>query len=365
MKFIMQKNVLLENLTIASKFTSSRLSSNSILQGVLLKNENETLHIFSTNLSSFFHTSIKSAQKEKWEIIIDPRKTIEFLSFLEEGNVVLEGDDKKIMIYQEGVRGTFPVMPASDFPYPTNLKDVQEEEMDVKTFMFLTGSVLFSSSKDAGRPVLHSVFFDLREEKKKLVSTDGFRLTCAPFPAKTTGSFLVPSSFLHEATSLMKANDKIIWKYSPSEKVFEIKAGDCTLSTRTVEGDFPPYERVIPQEKSVTVLVDTQELEKKIKAVSVFAKEQSGVIVCEVGDGKISLFPKTAEKDVAIASLDAKVEGNTLRVAYNYRYILDYLSTTKKKNVTIEFMRSDSPSLFLEEGRKGRLHVIMPVRIQD
>jgi len=118
MKLKILKNLFLEKLNLASRFTSSKISSLPSLQGILLKTDQKHLHFYSTNLSFYFHTKIKIQEGQQQQTIIEPKKIIEFVSLLPSGEIDLEIKENKIIISSGKTKGTFSIIKADDFPFP-------------------------------------------------------------------------------------------------------------------------------------------------------------------------------------------------------------------------------------------------------
>lgn len=365
MKININKEVFLEKLSLASRFTSSRLSSLVVLQGVLLESKDDKLHFFSTNLSSYYHTFIKiKPEKENMRIVIEPKKIVEFLSLLPTGNLEMEIEAKQILISLGKTKGTFSILPADEFPLPPKM---EKEEQKIKA-EFLTSNlplILFAASRDETRPALTGVNFVARDDDMIMVATDGFRLSLTKVKkAIQIPSMIIPSGFLDEVIRLVK-NEDIYFGYSESEKTISIRSGENDFYSRLVEGEFPPFEKVIPAEKTTTVVLDKEEFLRNVKLISVFARELSSIIMLQVNKDGVFLKPKTDSAGQNITFQEGKTEGEDQRVAFNYRFLLDFLNHVKSKQVAVEIVRSDAPVVFRPTGMPDFIHIIMPVRIQE
>lgn len=365
MKITILKETFLEKLSLASKFTSNKLTSTSSLQGVYLKGEKKLLHFYSTNLNYFYHTTLKNEDISQFEIIIEPRKIIEFLSLLNPGKIEVEIKEKEIIITQNKTRGDFPLFTKNDFPFPPKITG---EKQKIKTNFLkeIFPLLLFSTSTDETRPVLTGINFVSQGEEMQLVATDGFRLSLltvkkeAPFP-----SSIIPSVFLGEILRMIKEEEELFFSYSQEEKMIVFYLSDNELYSRLIEGEYPPYEKVIPPEKKTTIIVEREELLRKIKLTSIFAREFSNVIIVKTEKEEIQLTPKTSEGKENVDYLEAEITGEPQKIAFNYKFLLDFLNNVSSKKIIIELLRSDAPAVFRAENLKNFLHIIMPVRIQE
>ena len=127
MKILLHKNEFLEKLELSSHFTSSKLSSSTSLQGVCLIGEESIVHFYSTDLNYYYHSFLKKENSDKFRIIIEPRKIIEFLSLLPEAKIEIDIKEKAIVISQGKIKGQFPLFSDQDFPFPPkNTKEMQK-----------------------------------------------------------------------------------------------------------------------------------------------------------------------------------------------------------------------------------------------
>jgi DNA polymerase-3 subunit beta len=365
MKISLQRDFLLENLSFALRFTSSKLSSLTTLQGVLIKNEKNFLHFYSTNLSSYYHSSMKSDEKQTFEIVIEPKKLTEFLSLLSSGELEVEIKEKQITVTQGKTRGGFPLIVSKDFPLPP---PVEEKGQKIKADFFVKNLplVLFSASSDDSRPVLTGVNLVSQDEELLMVTTDGFRLSLLKLKKEIElPSMIIPSSFLSEALNFLKDEKEIELKYSPKEKLIGLTIGRYELYSRLIEGEYPPFEKVIPADKKTTAETDKDELLRNIKLISIFARDVSNIIIIQTTKDAVQLKPKAEVGENNSTQQDAEVQGEEQKIAFNYKFLLELLNHLDAKKISMEFLRSDSPAVFRSDKYPNLLHIIMPVRIQE
>lgn len=357
------KEEFLEKLTLASKFTSSRLVSASVLQGVCLTGEENILHLYSTNLNYYFHTSIKTPGKNAFKVVVEPKKLSEFLSLLPAGKISITVGEKNIVVESGKIKAEFPLLDAKEFPFPPKITGTKQK---IKASFLKKNlpTVVFSASSDETRPALTGVNFVADEDALRLVSTDGFRLSLLTLKKEEAfPSMIVPAQFLIEVARLIEG-EEVNFSYSPEEKTLVFYVGGHDLYTRLIEGDYPPYEKVIPSDKKTTAVVDREEFLRNVKLVSIFARDFSNVVVLNIKKGELTVAPKTGESEKNIVSAEAEVDGEPQKIAFNYKFLLDFLTNSSSKKVVLELLRSDAPAVFKSEGADNFIHIIMPVRIQ-
>lgn len=364
MKISLLKEGFLEKLNLASKFTSSRLVSSSVLQGVCLIGRENTIDLYSTNLNYYYHTTIKNEGRHEFKIVVEPKKISEFLSLISESRIEIEITDKKLTIESGRVKGEFPLFESGEFPLPPTLTT---EKKKIKAALIKKNlpTIVFSASSDETRPVLTGIDFVSTGDDLKLVSTDGFRLSLLTLKKEESlPSMIVPAPFLSEVAKLID-EDEVSFSYSQEEKILAFHIGSHNLYTRLIDGEFPPFEKVIPTDKKTIVIIDREEFLRNVKLVSIFAREFSSVIILKVEKEGVVLLPKTGGDSANVVKQDAVVEGEAQRIAFNYKFLVDFLSNSSAKKIVIELLRGDAPALFKSEGQDNFIHIIMPIRIQE
>jgi DNA polymerase-3 subunit beta len=366
MKYILDKETLLEILNQANKFSSSRGITLPVLQGVMIEAEKNSLVFTSTNLNVFYQRAlvVDGVGDEALKVVVDAKKVVEFLALLSPGEIEVVFEQNKIAFVQKKAKGAFPLSAATDFPQPAVLEE-KPQSVSMDFLQSVVPFLTFSTAKDETRPVLTAICLTQRDDKPLMVATDGFRLSLCDMKQKLVDkATLIPADFLLEVIRQVRDEKEIKITISQEQHMMKVESAIATYHSRLVEGDFPPYEKVIPSSVITTVTCDADELQRATKLVSVFARESSNIVLFGVDKTGLTLKPKGDISDEVGTVIDARVEGESLTVAFNNRFILEYLQHTKSKEVVIEFLRSDAPVVFRETEREGAMHIIMPVRIQ-
>jgi len=365
MKINLKGNVVLEKLSLATHFTSSRLGSVAALQGVLLIGEKNKLHFYSTNLSSYFHTAIEVEGVDGLRTIVDAKKITEFLNLLSAGNIEVEVTDKAIVFHQEKTKGAFPLMKLEDFPLPPTMEG-EEEKIAAEVLRQNLPLILFTAARDETRPVLSGINFLNVQNQTYMVATDGFRLSLMKTKKiKGLPSMLVPAEFLGEVIRQIGEAKELLFGFSEEEKMVVFRIGDNDFYSRLIEGEFPPFEKVIPAETITQVTLDRADFLRNVKLVSVFARDFSNIVICEFNENELSMKPKTDTGGENTTAQEIEMKGDSQSVAFNYRFLLDFLNNTDSKKIRLEILRSNAPVVFKKEENPDFIHIIMPVRIQE
>ncbi len=365
MKFTIDRDVFFNQINTVQKFTSDRLNTSAALQGVYITVEKKKIHFYATDLNTYCHTVSDLSADEATDIIIEPKKILEFVQFLQQGDIHITVENNSILIQQEKTKGTFPVIVAEDFPLPPKLT---EEAQEVKPEFLLNNLpfLLFTASSDDARPVLTGINFVASEEDLTLVATDGFRLSLVKEKRKGTfSSMIIPADFLKEVLRYVRDAKTVSFTYSEKEHLVLFKVGETEFYSRLIDGEFPPYERVIPEEKKATAVLKREDLLRNTKLISIFAREYSNVIIYDFSKEGLILSPKKEANADNTTTQDITFDGDQIRVAFNYKYVVDFLNHIDAEEIEVELLRSDAPVVFKIPKNNTFMHIIMPVRIQE
>ncbi len=362
------KEILKEKLQAASSFLKSSITSSAV-SGVLLEGSKKGLEIYSTNLSSFYSSTIPLSINQPFSLVVEPKKIIEVLSVLDTEEIELEVKEKKLVIKTDKAKTEFSAMEVSDYPKPPKIQkkaSVFAEEIIEKLPL-----VLFSAAVDDSRPILTGVNFAKKEGELLMVTTDGFRLSLVKTKGENLeglqeGEYVVPADFLRVVLREMRRIENIGFSYDEKEKLIYFSIGQDEYFSRLIEGDFPPYEKVIPSNFSTEVVLDHERFLRNIKLASIFAKDYSNVILFEVRKDGIYILPRMDEAAAEAQTFqEGEVKGEEVKVAFNFKFVVELLNNVKGERVKVKIVRSDAPVVFEIEGRENFLHIIMPIRISE
>lgn len=366
MKITINKDILLKKLSVAYNFTSQQISSAPSLKGIKILFENKKLQLFSSNLHDYYSTTIQTISgEEKIECIIDAKKIIEFLQYVQDEIITIEKSDTKLHIYTKISVGEFILFKEKDFPeWP--MCDGDKIEIEEKIIKYLP-FIIFSASKDDSRPVLTSILFNPKEEENNIVSTDGFRMSLYTYKSNknSINKVMISSKFLQYILSTLKEK-KLTCIFSKDNKLIEVVFENDHFISRVIEGEYPPYEKVIPDKTTTIIRVDREEFITNLKLMSVFAREKSNIMIFDIKKKEFIIRPKqeaTINSNVKQQTL--YFEGEEIQIAFNYQFLVEYLANNKSQVVEMRFATPTSPGIFCNPEEQEYIHVIMPLRIQE
>lgn len=352
-------------LSLATRFISSRLQL-PILANVLLSARANKLYISSTNLETSASVSIGAKVTEPGEIAVPGKACAELVTNLNKGTVDLSCDKEILIIAGDGFKSSISGINSSDFPdVPSVL--AKESSPLPSGFTKALSKVVFSVSIDETRPSLTGVLMTAEGKGLFLVSTDGFRLSKKKIALSEKLDFdkvLVPRTILSEV-GRGGESEEIKFSYNKSDGQVLFAQGKVVLTSRTIAGEFPDFEKIIPKNSGTKVSVDKEELGRAVKLASVFARTEASVVKLNVDKKGLEVSAQSASLGEEKTKIDAKVAGEAVEIAFNYHFIEEFLAVVEGETAEMEFVNATSPGKFLDPKDSDYLHLIMPVKLQS
>lgn len=372
MRLEILQETLNEGLGIVSRFVSLRPQL-PILSNILLATEEGKLLLSATNLELGVNLWLGAKIEKEGKIALPAREITEFVSYLSGGKLILEKEEKqdRLTISSPQAKGSFVGMKADEFPRVPRLEKEKSFTLPLEGLREAVSQVSFAAAEDETRPVLGGVYWQFKDNQYQMVATDGYRLSLkkVPFPKKEKKEkmvFLVPARSLNEMVRLSKGDEV---KVSLSEDENQVVFGfpQLEVSSRLLEGEFPEYEKIIPQESKTQVVVSREDFIQAVKIASVFAREAANIIVFQIDKKEVVLTVEAPQVGENRTSLPAQTEGEPLKIAFNYRFLLDFLGAVppEEKELVWQLNTPLSPAVFKLKGDESWLHIIMPVRLEE
>ena len=375
----MKFSLLQENINTAlvnvSRFVSSK-SQLPILNNILLSTDNGRLKLSATNLELGINYWVGAKIEQDGQITIPSKEITEFISYLSTGKIDFDVNENNLLkIISPKAESTFTTVPASDFPSLPSLDPETVFEIDISHFIQSIPQIAFAAAVDDTRPVLTAILCQFTTDSLSFVATDGFRLSIKtiklvnPITFKNDQekvTFLIPSKSLIEITKLAKTTQKIKIGLTTDGHQVIFVLDDLEIISRLIDGDFPDYQRLIPESFTTKIFINRDEFTQAVKIASVFARESANVVRFNIkNDSTIELTANAPQIGQNKATIEARIEGEPLNIAFNYKFLSDFLSVCKGKEIILELNESFTPGLIHDQSDPQFIHIIMPVRLQD
>ena len=370
MKLQVLQEDLARGLSITSRFASPKAQL-PILGNILFSAQKNKLILASTNLETSVSVPVGARVTKPGNLTIPARVITDIVANLPRGHVMLESAKERLKVSSEKYNSAISGVNDADFPsIPSSLGSGKTSFLKNLLTNALS-QVLFASSSDETRPVLTGVLIIFKRDKLVFVATDGFRLSQKSVKVggiKETDQVIIPRNTLSELIRLAGEVDSIDIAFPKGESLVLFGLGDTVLSSRVIQGEFPNFTKIIPDSTDITIELDKEEFLRAIKVASVLARDSANAITLTVNEGDIRIASQSKQAGSQDVLVDAKVEADSakksmLEIAFNYKFIEDFLGSVKGNSVVVKLTNANAPGVFVDPSDKDYLHLIMPVKL--
>ncbi|MHC2998199.1 DNA polymerase III subunit beta [Microbacterium sp. HJ5] len=349
MKFHVNRDVFSEAVSFVVKLLPQR-NPQPILAGVLIEASEAGLSLAAFDYEASARTTIEATVDEPGTILVHGRLLSEIASRLPNAPIQVEVDeDGGILLTCGSARFTLASMPVQEYPA---IPEVTGDSGLVPSEDFATAiaQVAFAASRDDVTPVLTGVQLEVSGTGLSLVATDRYRVALREIPWDGGGSAsdepttaLVPARTLTEVGKTFAHGGDISIAFSGSgdREIIAFTAGNKTVTSLLIKGNFPPVRRLFPEATEHHAVVNTAELAEAVRRVSLVL-DRSAPLRFTFTTDSVSMDASGTEQARATESVDANLVGEDVTLGLNPQYLLESLSAVKSEFVRITFTSSEN-----------------------
>lgn len=362
MKFRCERDVLVEALGTAARAVSGRGGLPG-LSGVRAELQGDQLKLTGSDLDLTITVSVTVAGEADGAVVIPARLAQEIVRALEPGAVSLAADADELSISAGRSQFSIRLIAGDDFPR-LNALEGDAVSLAASEFSEALKQVVLAASNDDSRPILTGVQLSAEQGGLRMVATDSYRLAMRDLPGASVldegQSVLIPSRALQELNRILGHSDQVLLRLGDREAAFEV--GPITLNTRLIEGEFPNYRGLIPDNHPNVMTVQRDELLDALRRVKLLAREATPVRLEMSADG-LELAAVTQDVGTARETIEGTYEGTPLTVAFNPQFLLEGVEVAASEQVTLSTIDELKPALVRIAENSEFLYLLMPVRV--
>lgn len=367
---------LSKGLAIVGRAVATR-STMPITQNILITAKSDGLTLAATNLEITMTCDVAAEVAEEGSITVPARLLTEFVSSLPSDtiNINLPADGRTVELTCARYNARINGMDAKDFPKMPTVSDGLNIKIEPDALRSAIGQVVFAAATEDSRPVLTGVQVDFADGGLTLAAADGFRLavhkTKLSEAMSEDLSVIIPAKSLLELNRLLADQEEavdITINSSRSQILFNLKG--VQMVSQLISGTFPNYSQLIPQSHNTKAVVSHADFLRATKSASIFARDGSGIVRLQIVpksegvDAKIMISAQAEELGDNVGELDAEVEGEEAKIAFNSKYLGDVLNVISQEKVILETTGSSSPGVIKPVGDDNYIHIVMPMFVQ-
>ena len=364
MKFTCDRSVLLKEIGIANEIIASK-NVISILSNIYLEAKDGSLLIKATDMKVNFETKVPVEVIEPGVITVYGDKFLGILNSIPEGDVEFDYADGRINIKTSVKKARFQLRSMSSENFPEFTASVKDSfGISMGDFKDMIKETIFAISDDETRYFMNGVFFEKAEDKFIMVATDGRRLAYIDKPApREVADFsgvIVPPKILNIV--MRRAGDEGMAGISVTDKTIFIQFGSYKLSSVLIEGQFPNYRRVIPENQTRYFSVMRMELLDALRRVSLLVEQKSHRIYLGLAPGMASVYCEENDIGNAREEIPCQYDGEELSIALNYRYLEEPFKVMGGDEIKILFTEPNKTITIMPVPEKDFFHIVMPMQ---
>jgi len=376
MKFSCKQENLNSALNIVGRAVATRTTL-PITNNVLMATDQSRLKLAATNLEMAITCWLVGKVEEEGEITVPAKLLTEFVASLpaEDVKISLALKTKVLELNCGRYDARISGVDAKDFPPIPKVEDGLKTKVDVTALKDAISHVIFAAAVDESRPVLTGVDAKFDGNNLILASADGFRLAVykmkLPAPVTQPAEVIIPAKTLGELNRLIGEQEEpieVTVNAKKSQILFRLK--NIEMVSQLVQGTFPKYEQLIPQNSTTQATIDVGDFLRATKTAAIFARDGSGIVRLvvtpggELTPGKMTVSARSEEVGDDKGEIDAMVKGEEAKIAFNGKYLTEVLGVIKEAQVALETTSPSSPGVIKPVGSDNYVHVIMPMFVQ-
>ncbi|MCQ2603543.1 MAG: DNA polymerase III subunit beta [Spirochaetia bacterium] len=366
MKFICNKNSILNEISIAQGIISSR-NTMSILSNVLLEVFDGNLYIKATDLKIGYETSIPVAVEEEGSTTVYCDKFSGVIKTFPDGDIKFTLKDDKLVIESENgdSKAQLKVIGADKYPELCKIEDEKYFEISQKDFIEMINNTSFAVSSDETKYFMNGIFFEKGEGCIKMVATDGRRLSLIKKDISLDGidfkSIIIPVKVLQLIKKLSSGEGN--FKIAISDKCFFAKFDKNKIYSTLIEGNFPNYQRVIPDNPKFTAILNRNSFMMALTRVSIFAEQKAKKIFFDFSEDNLVISSEETDIGTATVKVPCEYKGDDMKIAVNYVHFMDPLKVISENDVAIRFSEANRAMTLNSVPENEFLHIMMPMQL--
>lgn len=369
----MQIVILQENIQHALNYLQKAVPAKPqlpILSSILITVKDTICTLGATDLYFGVRATIAAQIEAEGMIAVPGKEFREIISSLPAGEVKLSFKDTTLTITAANAKFSLQCQDCSEYPQFPEITG-EKATLNKKVLDAIAQMVLFSTSADQARPLLTGVLFELDEKNTRAVATDGFRLSVCdftPHPEQSQMRFILPAKAISEVCriSAQLQTEEVIFTVSESLKQVYIAFDSIEVYARVLEGEYPPYEKIIPASFTTEVQLTSEDLLEQVKRSTIYSRDTSNIVQFEVTEETVTIQASSSTLGTFSGEVpSAQVTGPGGSIAFKAKYVLDFLQATKNNEVTMSMNDSLKPALFTAKELPGFRYIVMPFRVSN
>lgn len=326
------------------------------------------------NMDSSSQATVAAEIDEPGDLLVSGRLLADISRSLPNQPVVIATEGQRAELTCGRSSFMLPTLPADEFP---ELPELPRPIGTIPGSLFASAvaSVAVASGRDDTLPMLQGIRIEMSGDHVSLAATDRYRLAVREFqwrPAQTgiEAAALIPARTLADAAKQLAGSGEIVVAFDadrsgPGDGLIGFSASGRSMTTRLIDGEFPKYRQLFPDESIASAQVDAAAMADALKRVSLVAERNASVRM-RFGSDFVEIHAGSGEDANADETIECVLQGDELEIAFNPQYLLDGIGAVGSTVVELSFTGSTRPAVLAPPSQGGHpdyRYLLMPVRL--
>ncbi len=372
MKFVVERDSLVDAVNWVSKSISNRPITTALLGIVIDASEEVTLS--GSDLETSAKAKFKAEISQKGKVLVPGRLLAEISRSLPAKPIsfVLEGS--RVLVSAGSAKFTLPTLPLSEYPTLPELP-AASGSLNSDSFATAVNQVAVAAGKDDSLPTLTGVFVEINKNQITLAATDRYRLavkelTWSAQDANIETTSLLRARTLADAAKSLIGTSQVTIALAPSttnEKLVGFISEGKTMTSRVLDGSFPPFRHLLPSESTADAIIEVAPFLDSVRRVALVT-DKTVPLRLNFSNNTLQLEAGTGDEAQASEKLDINYKGEDINIAFNPTFLTDGLTAINTAFVHISFTGANKPAVLTGQTEAGSApitnykYLLMPMR---
>ncbi len=370
MNFIVSSSYMSQKLQVLGGIinTSNTLA---ILDNFLFELSSNSLKVSASDLETSISAHIEVESESEGSFAIPAKILLDTLkTFPEQPLTFSIKDNNMVEISYHGGKSEVAYVDPEDFPNTVEVEDASKTTILADTLATAISNTIFATGNDSLRPVMNGVFFQFLENDTRFVGTDAHKLvkyTRSDIQSHQTAEFIMPKKPLNLLKSvLLGSEEDVAIEYNETNAKFSFE--NYELNCRLIDGKYPNYEAVIPNENPNKLILDRSQFLNTVKRISIFANKTTHQIKLKMTGAELKISAQDLDySNAGEERLECQYHGDDMEIGFNSRFLIEMLSNMSSKEIQLKMSLPNRAGILtpvdgLEDGEQV-IMLVMPVML--
>ena len=372
MKLTILQDNFKKGLNIINRVASKSLSL-PILNNLLIKTEKNFLNLISTDLEIGIKWWALAKIEKEGKTTVPIKILSNFINLLPNKPVELYIENNDLVIECQNYKTKIKTFPADDFPIIPKVPEENPIKINSIDLCQSLSQIVDIAQPSSARPEISGIFFLFQKKLIKMVATDSFRLgekKLALEKLEKEGSVILPQKTVREIINIFGEKEEELQVFlSPNQVLLssfmrETEHPEIQVISRSIEGEYPNYETIIPKEHRTSLLLEKVDFLNQIKAASLFSGKISEIkIKVDPKKDGVEILSQSPELGEYRSFSPGKVKGEKVEVSFNHHFLIDGILNMKGEDLIFEINGADGPAALKPTNDQNYIYIVMPMKL--